>query len=582
MSYDTKKIEFGREPIQIIEIDLGRCTRTFGVSPCTASAAAGGECYNTRATCRDPSNYAEEAQTYRFCQPRTNLPVGINMVPSIDGEIARAPASITVGGGLGNRATINVTLNDHTWHDRDTDPYVDTRAYDPETTGTYWGKLLARVPYYEGRELRVLTGYLDTPFSWDNFQTEKYDITDIVGPNNGKVTITAKDILTRTYGRKSKYPTPSTGELFSDITDASTSATLTPSGIGDTEYPASGYLSIGREAIYFTRSGDALTLTRAQWGTEAKEHKAGDTVQVCKYWQNVAIDDVLKELLTTGAGIPASYIPDGAGENWDIEASRWLRSSLVYGILLKPEAVDKVISELCQQFLVDIWWSAVDQQILIKAVAPEFLGEELNTVNDTQHIIMDSVKTKKDGKKRLSSVQVLYSKSDYSQNNDPEEFAALFEAVDIESIGPTQYGTESIKTIASRWINGKNGALALASRLLARYSETPIEIEFKTDIKDNGLFSTASRIYVNTRHIQGFSGENEQTAIQITKISESKIGGTLSISGIESSFSGRYGFIAPSGLSVYSSESDENKTKYGFISPSSGVFFDGEPAYKII
>jgi len=50
-----------------------------------------------------------------------------------------------------------------------------------------------------------------------------------------------------------------------------------------------------------------------------------------------------------------------------------------------------------------------------------------------------------------------------------------------------------------------------------------------------------------------------------------------------SSFSGRYGFIAPNGLSDYSIESDDNKNAYAFIGEAGGANFgDGEPPYKII
>jgi len=61
----------------------------------------------------------------------------------------------------------------------------------------------------------------------------------------------------------------------------------------------------------FTRSGDTLTLTRAQWGTEDKAHKAGDTVQICEAFnENIII--ALDRILTTGAGLPSAYIPTTA------------------------------------------------------------------------------------------------------------------------------------------------------------------------------------------------------------------------------------------------------------------------------
>lgn len=583
MSYDSKKSELGREPIQIIEIDSGICEHVFGSSPCTASASPGGECYNTRKTCQDPSNYSEITRTDRLCQSRSNLPIGINMIPSVIGNVARAPVTITIGKGLGNRAAVKINLKDHTWSDHDTDPYVDTRAYTPEETGTYWGKWLARNPYWEGRSLRILTGYIGSPFSWSDFQTEHYDISDIAGPTNGQVTITAKDVLTRTYGRKAQYPAASTGELAADITAGASSATLSPAGIGNEEYPSSGTIAIGKEAITFTRSGDTLTLTaRGQWGTEAKAHSEGDTVQVCAVWEEVIVTDVLKELLVTGAGVPSAYIPDGTGENWDVEEGRWLQSALVNGILLKPEKIDKVINELLEQFMIDMWWSSVDQEVKIKVLAPEFLGAAVDTLNDNEHLLADSIKIQKDSKKRLSEVRVYFNKIDYSEKDDPEEFSSLYVKTNIESAGSTQYGSDAIKTINARWIRDKGLAGALANRLLARYVDTPIEAEFQIDIKDEESAEIGERVELSTKHIQGVSGAPEPVKVQVTKVLEPQIGSTLKIQALESVFRGRYGFIAPDGLSVYSLESETNQSRYGFICYDTGVFSDGEEAYKII
>lgn len=47
----------GREPVQLLEIKQPLCGNVYGVSPCTAAAGVGLECYNTRATCQDVPNY---------------------------------------------------------------------------------------------------------------------------------------------------------------------------------------------------------------------------------------------------------------------------------------------------------------------------------------------------------------------------------------------------------------------------------------------------------------------------------------------------------------------------------------------
>ena len=57
MAYATDKKELGKIPVTVVEVDLDKCTRTYGVSPCTASGSSGNECYNTYATCQDTANF---------------------------------------------------------------------------------------------------------------------------------------------------------------------------------------------------------------------------------------------------------------------------------------------------------------------------------------------------------------------------------------------------------------------------------------------------------------------------------------------------------------------------------------------
>ena len=585
MTYDAQKIVLGREPITIVELDIGYCSLEYGVSPCSAAVGVTGtqKCFNTRFTCQDAANYTEETKTYRFCQPLDNHPIGIDMIPSIDGKVSRAPTSTTAGKGLGNRAVAKVTLSDHAWHDRDVDKYFDERTYVAEETGTYWGKWLARNPYYEQREMRVLSGYVTDPWDWGNFETETYDITSITGPTRGKVTITGKDILSRTYSDKVKYPQPSNGELLSDITDSATAATLTPTGIGNDEYPASGYISFGKEICAFTRSGDALTLVRAQWGTAASAHSAGDTGQICKSWNDSNVVDVLDELLTTGAGIPSSYIPYGIGsQTWDDEKALWLNSALATGILMKPESISDVIEELSESFIFDIGWDLSNQEVMIKALSPEPSGVSINSLSDNYDIIADSVTVSRDPKQRVSTCRVFYDKIDYSEKNDIEQFDGIHVTTDTTSEGSELYGSSAIKDIYSRWINNKAQAVLASGRYVARFSETPIVISFELDNKDDDKLSMAQRVEIDTKHIQGITGENNPTKFQITEIAEKEMGATKRYSGIISTFTGRYGFVAPDATPNYSSASDAEKNAYGFISKADGTFDDGTSAYKII
>lgn len=63
MSYDNIKQQYGKEHINIVEIDVPRCVNTYGVSPCTATGSGDAKCYNTLATCQDLPNYNDEIST---------------------------------------------------------------------------------------------------------------------------------------------------------------------------------------------------------------------------------------------------------------------------------------------------------------------------------------------------------------------------------------------------------------------------------------------------------------------------------------------------------------------------------------
>jgi hypothetical protein len=564
-----------------------KTTSTSATLACTATETGDAKCFNTRKTCNATASYFKVPFEVKFCLPRSNLPIGEPMLPALDGQVRIAPTSVTAGKGLGKRSVGQAKIKDFPHHDRGIDPYFNERTYDAETTGTFWGKWLARNPYFEGRTLKVYHGYINSPFSFNDFNIYEYDITDISGPDNGAVNITFKDVLIRTYKEKSQYPVKSLGELSADIAAGAGTATLVPAGIGSS-YPASGTLSIGKEAITFTRSTDTLTLTaRAQYGTEAKDHKEGDAVQLCATWSNTNVVDVLYELLVTGAGLPTSYIPyddgvTGTPENWDDELLLWLGTSLVNGILMKPEGIEKIIGELSRDFMFDIWWDALTQKVKIKALSPEPSGVTINTLTEGYNILKDSVKIKRDATQRISQVQVWYSKIDFSENDDIENFGAAKISADVSLPTSDLYGSEAITVITSRWINNLAQASTLSGRLLARFSDTPEIIEFEVGAKDDTKFDMAGRVEINSWQFQGFTGANEAKKFQVIEINENDPGHKVKVTALTSSFSGRYFFIAPDGTPDYSSATDEQKSAYGFICLDTGLFADGTAGYKII
>lgn len=582
MSFDSESAKLGRQPFLVCSLIMDHCSLVAGVGACTATETGDDKCYNTRATCNDTANYDKTTKEYKFCEPTSEIPFGEELYPVLDKNIQKAATSVTGGSGLGKRAVINVDIGDFPHHDRGIDPYHSERTYNAFEQGTFWGKWLARNPYYEGRTLKIGYGYIGETFSWNDFEFQEYDIVDIHGVTNKKVKIIGKDILVRTYDRKAQYPSLNTGVLDAGIAAGAGSAILSPVGIGDAEYSASGTLSIGSEAFTFTRAGDNLTLTaNSQWGTLQEAHDAGDTVQECVTWSSVNVTTVLDELLTTGAGIPSSYIPSA---EWATEAAAWLSLANVTGILMKPESIEKVIGELSTSFLFDIWWDSVSQAVKIKALSPELGGETINRFTEVSNIIKGSLKIQRDSKQRFTEVRVFYDKANFSEDDKTENFKVVKVSTNPELASPDLYDGNSIKTVKSRWFDSLAQANTLSSRLLARFSTTPETVTFDLDQKDYANIEMAGRADINSWQFQDKSGANTDKRFQILEITEKKnIGNVFTVKAFTSSFKlGNYAFIAPDSQVDYLLASDAEKSQYGFICEDIGQMSNGDNGYYII
>lgn len=242
------------------EIDLPYCSLTYGTAPCTAtlegeSPTGTRPCFNTKSTCQDRENFAEETITWRFSEDSDHYPRNeIEAFASLAG-VSYTPAIVSLGEDLGARASISVTFKNHRWGDTGPggDKYLADRDYDPFKQGTFWGKFRARQPFLRGRALRLIRGFVGDTLA--NMETRHFIIESTEGPApDGSFTIIAKDPLKMLDGDRAQAPALSGGFLVSGITADSTTAPLSPAGIGDEEYPLSGYVNIGgSEICAFTR-----------------------------------------------------------------------------------------------------------------------------------------------------------------------------------------------------------------------------------------------------------------------------------------------------------------------------------------
>ncbi len=592
MTFTEQAAEFGRIPCVIVELDLDRCTNVYGEAPCAAAVGVSGtqKCFNTRRTCQDPTNFARGTRTYRFSDQVLPPGSGIVAIPSIV-SVSTAPCKIDPGNTLGYRASVTVQLRDHPWHDvgaLGTDPYWRERDYTPDDRGTFWGKLMARSPYYQARTMRVRSGYLVATaahpggeYDAANFETRTYVLDQISGPDaSGKVKVTAKDALALATDDRAQAPSVSTGALYTDLAAGVTTATLTPVGVGDSEYPASGYAIMGDEVVSFTRTADVLTLVRGQFNTEDVDHEADDAVQLCKVYTDTPVTDVVYDLLTVHANVPTSYIDKAA---WDAEALVWLPTVLLSVVIIKPTGVTQLLTELTQQALFYLWWDERVQLIQFKAVRPSS-EDETTTLDDDANNLAETLSLTETPDDRVSQVWVYYGLTNPTADIDKEKnYRNVLVNADLAAEAPEQYGEQRIKKVFARWLPAANTgvALTLGARILAKYRNNPRRIRVRLDAKDCALW-TADAVRLSSRYVQTADGGAESIDMQVLEVRETKQGSEYEYELADSFFQGRFGFITPDDMPDYDAATEAQRRRYGFISRDDELFYDGTDAYKII
>lgn len=440
--------------------------------------------------------------TFRFAKPVDYLPADIEAIPSIR-SVSYSPSRISLGENLGERASLTVTFTDHRH-------IFNGEDYD---SGTFWGKWRARHgTRLRGKSLRWITG-LDTQ-TLAQMDTNHFVIESTDGPTpGGTYTIVAKDVLKLADGDRAQAPLLSNGFLVANIDDSVTSATLSPAGIGSAEYPASGHVAIGGEEICaFTRSGDTLTLTRAQLGTLAVEHEAGDRVQLVLRYVGEDPGDIIADLLENYAGVPSSYIPIIA---WNTETDSFLQR-LYTATIAEPVSVNKLVSELVEQAALAVWWEPSTELIrlqVLRAISTEAARfTEENTIEGSL-TIKDQPNT------RISQVWTYFGqRNPLDPIDEPDNFRSVEITVNLEA--ETEYGGASIKKIFSRWIpfGGRSVAQRLNNIQIGRFVDPPRHITFDVFRYGEITPNLGGGYRVEAWPIQNVDGTPANAPIQITRL----------------------------------------------------------------
>ncbi|MFZ5697772.1 MAG: hypothetical protein ACOY9J_03465 [Pseudomonadota bacterium] len=569
--------DFSRIPVYNLEIDLPRCGNIYGSAPCTASGAAGSECYNTYKTCQDKTNFTLTTQTVAYCSAGAPLPAGQLVRPYIKPKagVQLPPIEIDPRAGLAPRSTCTVALYDEPCPDHDMDPYHATRA--TPATGTYWGRLLARHHNLSNLTARIKRAYFTDGWDESEFITETYILETIRGPNGSDgVVVTLKDPIKLTD--RMLLPPPSPGKLAVALGTNDLSLTL-DSGSG-ASYGATGYVRVKGQIIRYTSNvGDVLSWPdstyRSQFDTTAEAAEVGDVVQECIVYIDEPFSGVVEDI-NNRSGIADANI-DLAGIQ--SEDDRWLGSAyLITTCLHEPTKASDYLQELSQETGGVIWWDPVAAKVKYKYIGPESPAALTGaTLTDEANIIDGSVKVDPLDDLRLTRAYVGYSLANATANlNESKNFLGGRGYIDADAESPLEYNDVRSDVMYSRWFTTPNerGVTAFVKRRVGQYRDVPRNISLRVDAKDADI-READLYDVTTRSVVDETGAPRTIRCLVIKRKDN--GNGLDLTLRTTNFSRRYGFIAPNGTSDYPDNAD-----YACICLNTGKFSDGSSGYLII
>ncbi|MES2814471.1 MAG: hypothetical protein V4720_06215 [Pseudomonadota bacterium] len=479
--------DFIREPLQVVEIVQPLCSRDFGVAPCLAT---GDKCWKTDATCKfiTALDLTDEL-LMRFVVPAANRPLAAGFQPgtAIPALISvdTSPTVLNVGAGnediqpLGLRAVAEVQIKDFPYNDVGFDPYLSTRAYDPVDRGSFWSKWLARNPYHVGYVLRIYDGYFGDDLA---AMIKREYVIEKIDASRSQVRITAKDILRKITDTNVTAPALSPGALSLALTAVATTFTVVGAVLAD--YPATGHVRINSEILAYTTRAlvgsdvQFTGVTRGQLNTVATTHNQFDRVQRVLSYVDAPAADILYDLATVWGGVPAAYIDKPA---WDAEQTEWRELYRFTCHITDPVTVQKLMGELCQQALVNIWWDERVQEILYRAQRPNFAP---NLLTQEGELVSDSVVIEEKPERRASQVYVYFNLRNPTLSlTDKANFANAEAYLDVDK--ERQYGGESaVREIFCRWVSTSVIARTLASAYLLRFRDVRRYISFELTAKD--------------------------------------------------------------------------------------------------
>jgi hypothetical protein len=444
---------------------------------------------------------------------------GSGVLPVIRG-VAVTPGVIAPGEGLGIRESVTVQCADTQW---------DIAGTDYES-GTLWPKVRAIYGTLRGRRLRYTIAV-------DGVEETRHYLVDSLSVTSDGATITARDDLWTLTSSIARAPDPSPGRLLVELSHAGPPFfTLTPAGVGDAFYRASGAAVIGgRECVEYTRVGDVMTLSaRELHGTVSPdEHEADSSVQeILEFNMGGAHDVSLADFNAAGLEVPTGFTWHGGRPaeilayllvrygntdpsviplaSWYAELDRNYSARVA-----QPEGVGVLIGELIQQAGLVVWTDTVVNRINMRALINVSGEAPVGTDRYYDYTCRDQPE------KQVTELWAWWGQVDPTQKVDEKKNYRAIQLRVAGAIYPELDGDDNrhIRSVMCRWIHTQANAEWLGSMMVARYAFPPRDFALKLHRSDPAPApSMAQRIALSHWSLQSTLGDEQPVLAQVIGI----------------------------------------------------------------
>lgn len=476
-TFEASRDQFDQEHFEVFEIILPVIT-----GACTLGGSDG---YGTPLTCDQA--YTDEIETYRFCT--TNAPLMTdedNTYYRVVKSISETPTELKPGEGLASRGSLNVTLIDFIGDPNPDAPGVTDQV---KTQGTFFGKLNARqILSKKTAKLKLYRVESDGTIDFTSGAQERTYTADVLSNNgDGTWTINCSDPLSVANLDNKVWPKASGGSLRANINNSVVAIPVDQ----DTDYSAVSVVRVGDEfmevnsvtdnqgpaaALNVSTRGSAIVgATTTLTETTASAHSSGDEVFICYVSDDERIDDLLEAILLN-SDVPFLTIPSS---DWFFEVNQWHTTTRINTIWYKSQKVNKVLTSILQDFLLDMWYSPESGKIKLSAIS--VWKQSASQISDSREILPNTLRVKSAEAQRATRALAVYNKPFLSKSDDVENYtkAALYK--DDSLTAPWIYGEHKDKLFEFSTALDSNSADLLVQRYVERFKFQPEQFTFKTD-----------------------------------------------------------------------------------------------------